>query len=163
MKAIAPALLALAALAVASCSQAIRPSDESRILEETLVPRVLQWANGSNESFSLSEFSRARGYDLVCLVREYQMLNSVEKRAGMAVDTYYSTFGDRVPEGQVALLARKGGSAHAALVYSRTVGFDFPSDPMCVLAVKAKLIRVPDPARSATIVRLEEEKPAEKL
>lgn len=144
--------LALLGLVTVLCScSPVEKSAESEFLQKSVAPQIGQWAAGPEATFSLATISLDRGYDAFCLAPEYYPLSSVEKHVSTPIVDYHSNFGRHIPEMRMALVALRGGSAHAALLNVSDIEFrqvDFEHPPKCVDARRAAF------EKSGKLVRL---------
>lgn len=148
---------AAAALCLTACAPVVKPSDDSRYLEQVVVPRVTAWAKGSEPAFDFSGVFRARGYESVCFVPEYHPLTHIERYLDVEITKYNASSPHiNVQEYRLALVVIKGDEAHAALIHGSEIDFHMVPDRPCVPAHKAQLVRVSDSEISSPGVRLGE-------
>ena len=121
------------------CSRWDGVSEDSTLLDRVIAPRVVPWAKGSEETLSLAQISRQRGYDLFCVVPEYHPLDWLKKTT--PITSYHSKFGVRVPENRLAIVAVRAGSAHAALVDTLDFSMNIIPTQPCVDAGEAHFRR----------------------
>ncbi len=130
------------AACVASCAQR-NPSEDSQFLDDVLVPEIVRWKNGSNRVFEFREVAARRGYEYICVSREYGTVAQSLLRENLQIDTYSSSFGDYVPETHLALVVTRGRTAYASLISGYTMSISPPDGRRnCVPAARARLTRV---------------------
>lgn len=138
------AVISLMGFAVA-CDLA-EPSAQSKQLERVVIPRIADWSHGDDEVLRIASLSDFRAGDAVCLVNEYNPLNDIERTDVVGeVTRYHSSFGDHVPENQVALIVVLGQGAHAAVLPRKGAFTNIRWRTKCVNARKAILRRNIDP------------------
>jgi hypothetical protein len=111
-------LLSLTGLLAASCSpyDSEGPSPDSLFLEKHVLPRILEWAKGSEPELRLEPLLRGRGYDRVCSVRPYDGLDLIDGKAAAPIKTFHSRYGRFFKNGHSALVVTKNSDAHAVWV-----------------------------------------------
>ena len=113
--------LPLACLAVVACGPR-NPSEESRLLQDRLIPDVEEWGRGSSQVYQIYKHPAARQFEYVCAVPQYFPYSKVEKELGRVLE-YRGHIDVAVPEHKVALVGIKGDIAHVA--YMETFPFNF--------------------------------------
>lgn len=116
-----------------------QPSAETRFLETDLIPRLLRWKAGPEQGFAFRDLARSRGYEFICLVRDYSMLDQ-GLRGGPPIDRYATSFGLYIPENHTAFVVTRGREAHAVLVRNADIALGgVTADRRCVPAAQAIL------------------------
>ena len=132
------------------------PSTASTALEKGLVPRVIDWSKSSQDSLKLSDIFDLRPYDAVCIVPEYNCLNSIKDGAVRNVEEYHSSFGKCVPEFNTAIMITENNTAHAVVINRNILGFDVNFTGKCVKAHKAVFSKIEISPNGFPVSRLEE-------
>lgn len=133
-------LLVLAGLAIVACSPQLRnSSEESRTLQDRLVPDMNRWSQGSSPIYSLHKHPAVRSFDYLCAVAEYESHSKIETELPF-VREYRGTTGDVVPEINIAIIGVKGSVAHVAYL---------KRDPLTIYGARVRCHR----ARKAVLTR----------
>lgn len=148
--------LAAIVLLTSGCDR-IRPSADTAKMERELVPKITAWAKTSESTLKISNVFDADRYQTVCIIPDYNCIDSVNNSATAKVDRYYSSFGKCIPENRFAIMVVRDGSAHAVLVGANDVRFDIPYSGTCVKASRSILRRNPHRADAVPIVSIGEE------
>lgn len=127
---------------LAACSPSSQSSEDSEYIQQIIVPQLVEWANGEGQTYSFTNLARLQNYDAICLVSEYDRLESIEGYLNQEFEMYGSDLGVAVPEGRVAIIAVENRSAHVAYVDLKDIGFEIPAERPCLSGDRVILRRV---------------------
>ncbi|HEX8124201.1 MAG TPA: hypothetical protein VF548_01305 [Allosphingosinicella sp.] len=138
---IALSLFLASMLAACSPYDAQGPSADTKFLESRVLPRILEWAKGSEPELRLAPLLEGRGYDHICSVRPYDGLDLIDGKAGAPIKTFHSRFGRHFKNGYSALVATHGNDAHAIWVPEAELFLGANRDTPCFRTSSATLVR----------------------
>jgi hypothetical protein len=136
-------LLVALSLLVAACSpyDSQGPSADTEFLESRVLPRILQWAKGSEPELRLAPLIEGRGYDRICSVRPYNGLDLIDGKAAAPIKTFHSRFGRHFKNGHSALVVTSGNDAHAVWVPDGKLYLGANRDAPCFQISDSTLVR----------------------
>lgn len=146
--------MALAAMVLMSSScNPIEPSAESTRLQTDFIPKIVQWSKGSELELKLARVFDLSDYKSICIVPDYNCLDSVKNSATVGIIDYNSSFGKCVPENHLAFMVIGRDRAHAAILDKDQVHFDVLAHGTCANASTAVLRKRNDrPGRAPLVV-----------
>lgn len=156
MKAQKAFILAATAILASGCDR-IRPSADTAKMESELVPKIVAWSKTTEPTLKISRAFNVDRYQTICIVPDYNCINSVKVSTIGKVDQYYSSFGKCIPENKSAIMIVGDSSAHAVLVDMSDVHFDVPFSGTCVKASMSVLRRKPHRSGAAPTISIGEE------
>lgn len=144
------ALVAATLLAACSGGRAEGASEETRFLRTRLLPKLLSWHRGQEQTLELGPLVRDRGYDHFCVILPYNAIDDIADKVPRPIDVYYSepttspsAAGHSVVDG-FALIAVKGNEAHSLWVRRSPLWVTVNPKIACYRASHAVLRRIPD-------------------